>query len=152
MKNAAKRQILVDHYLDFYMLALALLRNEEDAKDAVQDGIVATLVKWRIDNVYSYCRRAVYNQCMNMLREQRKYVLMNNLDAVVAPEGNEMAERVKRLKEDIPEYERAVVELHDEEGLSVADLAILTSMSEATIRRMLTKVHDELKKKLKEEI
>ena len=33
MKRAEKRQLLVDHYLDFYNVAMAILRDDDDARE-----------------------------------------------------------------------------------------------------------------------
>ena len=44
MKREAKRHVLVDHYLEFYNRAVAILNDEDDAKDAVQDALVKTLL------------------------------------------------------------------------------------------------------------
>ena len=37
MKRDEKQHILVEHYLDFYSRAMAILDDEDDAKDAVQE-------------------------------------------------------------------------------------------------------------------
>lgn len=45
MKTARKRHILEEHYLDFYSRAVDILNDEDDAKDAVQEAVVKTLVR-----------------------------------------------------------------------------------------------------------
>lgn len=59
-----------------------------------------------------------------------------------------MLERVMQLRDGLPKAMRALVRLHDEEGLTYAELAKLTGMSRMTIRRRLNEIHAEMREKL----
>ena len=41
------KQMLADHYLDFYQMAYTLLHNKEDVEDAVHDALVDTMSQTR---------------------------------------------------------------------------------------------------------
>ena len=152
MKRAEKRQALVDHYIDFYSLALAMLRDEQDAQDAVQEGIVKTLVKLHVDNVVVYCRMAVRNAAIDIMRRRQRLKKLDNIDIATDPEHDELLRRVSDAKESLPEATKILVELHDEEGYSVAKLAALTGQSVSTIRRRLDEAHIDLRNKIKREL
>ena len=47
---------------------------------------------------------------------------------------------------------RALVELHDEEGYSMAELAALTGLSPSSVGRKIEEAHKILKKRIEEEI
>ena len=152
MKRAEKRQALVDHYIDFYSLALAMLRDEQDAQDAVQEGIVKTLVKLHVDNVVVYCRQAVRNAAIDIMRRRQKIRKLDGIDIAAETEHEELLRRVSDAKEDLPETSRALIELHDEEGYSFAKLAALTGLSVSSVRRRIDEAHIILRNKIKREI
>ena len=152
MKRAEKRQALVDHYIDFYSLAMAMLRDEQDAQDAVQEGIVKTLVKLHVDNAVAYCRQAVRNAAIDIMRHRKRIKNLDGIDIAADTEHDELLRRVSDAKEDLPETTRALIELHDEEGYSFAKLAALTGLSVSSVRRYIEEAHIELKNKIKREI
>ena len=39
------RQELVDHYLDFFSVAMAIVQNEDDARDVVQEALTRPLTR-----------------------------------------------------------------------------------------------------------
>ena len=49
------KQYLADHYYDYLSMARTLLRNDEEAKDAVQEALAATMASLWVTNVHSYC-------------------------------------------------------------------------------------------------
>lgn len=72
MKAARKRHILEEHYLDFYSRAVAIINDEDDAKDAVQEAVVKTLTRIGLRDEVGYCFRATENECINILRRHRR--------------------------------------------------------------------------------
>lgn len=152
MNSAEKRRLLEVHYLDFFSLAMAMLRNVDDAKDAVQETMVQVLTKRHVDNVMSYTYATLRNQAINIIRRRRKVISFDE-NAIDLPEEHESRlELVGRLHEELPESLRALVELHDIEDYSVNELAALTGLSSATIHRRLDDAHELLKKRIEEEI
>ena len=63
MKRAEKRQLLVDHYLDYYSVAMAILKDDDDAREAVQEGLVKTMMQRHVKDVNGYCVSVVKNNC-----------------------------------------------------------------------------------------
>ncbi|MBR4505659.1 MAG: sigma-70 family RNA polymerase sigma factor [Bacteroidales bacterium] len=154
MNKAEIRQQLVDHYLDFYALAYSMLNDDSDARDAVQEALTRTMTKRHVDNALSYCYQSVRHTAINIMRHRQRFVQFDGqiLDEAAKDEYNEsyadMLERVMQLRDGLPKAMRALVRLHDEEGLTYAELAKLTGMSRMTIRRRLNEIHAEMREKL----
>lgn len=152
------RQQLVDHYLDFYALAYSMLNDDSDARDAVQEALTRTMTKRHVDDAIKYCYQTVRHMAINTLRHRRRFVQLEEqlADADVRDESNEsyynMLEQVLQLRNGLPKAERALVRLHDEEGLSYKELAKLTGLSQMTIRRRLNEIHAYLRKELENKI
>ena len=154
MYKAEIRQQLVDHYLDFYALAYSMLNDDNDARDAVQEALTQTMSKRHVDDAMSYCYQAVRHTAVNIMRHRRRFV---QLDGLVLNEAakdesdesyHELLEQVMQLRDGLPKALRALVRLHDEEGLNYGELAKLTGMSRMTIRRRLSEIHAEMREKL----
>ena len=154
MYKAEIRQQLVDHYLDFYSLAYSMLNDDSDARDAVQEALTRTMSKRHVDDAMNYCYQAVRHIAINILRHRRRFVQLDRtvLNEASMVESNEsyhdLLEQVMHLRNRLPKAMRALVRLHDEEGLNYDELAKLTGLSSMTIRRRLNEIHAEMREKL----
>lgn len=145
MKSARKRHILEEHYLDFYSRAVAILNDEDDAKDAVQEAVVKTLVRIGVRDMVAYCFRATENECINILRHRRRLM---QLDTQVVDNSNEEQNLKRHLRECktlLLPLERRVYELRREHGYTIAETAGLVSVSPATVKRLLATAEKKLK-------
>lgn len=148
MKRAEKKQALVDHYIDFYAAALAMLKDEDDAKDAVQDALVNTLVSHGVREPYNYCMQAVRNRCVDTLRRRSLLGQLEETSAVVDPDREELLRLLKKQKEELSPTARTIVELHYEEGHSLPKVASELGLSLSSVKRTLAETKNELRKKL----
>ena len=156
MDKAETRQQLVDHYLDFYALAYAMLHDKDDAKDAVQEALVRTMTKHHVDNVVNYCYQTVRRVAIDMLRRRQRIQPMADVDmgGEPAPDADEntLLHHVMRLRNELPRILRTLVVLHDQKGYTYDNIAALTGMSKMTVRRRLREAHDILRQQLKDTI
>lgn len=153
MKNVEKRRLLEENYLGFFSLAMAMLRDEEDARDAVQEALVKVLSTNRIkDNVLAYTYKTVRNCAIDIIRHKKTFVPLNDevTDRWAAHE--ERLRQVARLRDELPEALRSLVELHDEEDYTLNELAALVDMPVSTVRRRLNEAHKILKHRIMAEI
>ena len=145
MKSARKCHILEEHYLDFYSRALSILDDEDDAKDAVQEAIVKTLVRVGVRDVVAYCFRATENESINLLRRRRRRVQLD--ESTMVPDYGE--ERLKRdlreSKELLLPMERKVWEMRREHGYNNIEIADKTGVSTATVKRLLLSAENKMK-------
>ncbi|MGX8713563.1 MAG: RNA polymerase sigma factor [bacterium] len=152
MKRADKRQLLVDHYLDFYSVAMAIVRDEQDAKDAVQEALVRTMTKGGIDDVCGYCVRTVKNLCLNMLKHRSRLVEVDEMMLVTDVDHDRLLRIVAEKKEELSELAKAVLELHFEEGYTLSEVAGMLEINVPKLKRILADAKYDLKKKLLSEI
>ena len=153
MTNGEKRRLLEENYLDFFSLAMAMLRNKQDALDAVQEALVRVLTTNRIrDNVVRYTYQTVRNCAIDIIRHRRMFLPVDADLPDTNAEHEERLKQVARLRDELPEALKSLVELHDEEGYSLAELSVLTEIPVSTIRRRLNEAHKILEKRITEEI
>ena len=95
MKRESKRHILVEHYLEFYNRAVAILDDADDAKDAVQDAMVKTLVAVGVKDPVAYCYRATVNRCISMLRHKRLTVRLEDMKLLTSYDEDEIVRLVQ---------------------------------------------------------
>ena len=62
------KQMLADHYLDFYQMAYTILHEEADVEDAVQDALTDTMSQPFVRDPYGYCCRVLKNKCYKKKR------------------------------------------------------------------------------------
>lgn len=155
MLKAEIRQQLVDHYLDFYALALSMLNDDSDARDAVQEALTRTMAKSRVSDPMSYCYQTVRHTAIDILRHRRRFVPLDEelINKASTEEDNgsysSLLEQAMKLREGMPKAVRALMMLHYEEGLTYEELAKLTGMSRMTIRRRLGKAYKIMNEELK---
>lgn len=152
MNSAEKCRLLEAHYLDFFSLAMAMLRDVDDAKDAVQETMVQVLTKRHVDNVLNYTYATLRHQAIDIIRHRRRMVPLDDKAVKASEEHESRLELVARLHEELPESLKALVELHDIEEYSLTELSVVTGLSRSTIRRRLDEAHELLKKRIEEEI
>lgn len=148
MKRAEKKHVLVDRYLDFYTTALAILKDDEDAKDAVQDALVNTLVKTGVKDPFGYCMQAVRNRCIDMIRHRGKFSQLNDNTITVDPEREALLRMVAEMKSRLPFLAKNIVELHYEEDYTIPEVASKLGISVSKVKRILAETKTELRIKL----
>ena len=148
MKRAEKRQLLVDHYLDFYSVAMAILKDEDDAREAVQEALVKTMLQLGVRDVCSYCARVVKNNSLAILKRKCRQVSLDEMMLVTDYEHEELLRIVAEKKEELSDIAKALVELHDEDGYTLSEVAGMMQMSVSTVKRILANAHCELRRKI----
>ncbi len=153
-------EVLVRRHRDrIYRIALRMLGNSHDAEDIAQDVIIQL---WTAitgftgsSSFTTWLYRIVVNRCLNHLRRRRptRAVLDTDTPPVAGAEDTAVARgRVAatvRAITALPPELRAVLVLHQLEGLSYQEVAAITNLSEPTVRgrlhRARAQVLDELR-------
>lgn len=155
MNRAEIRQQLVDHYLDYYALAVAMLEDDDDARDTVQEALARTLAAPLLKDPLSYCYQTVRRLAVDTLRRRRVVVPMSTTvleseSVEQDPSYAELLEHVRHLHQKLPSALRSLVTLRYEKNLTFAELSRLTGLSTMTIRRKLYEAERIMKKKMEE--
>lgn len=146
MKRDEKQHILVEHYLDFYSRAMAILDDEDDAKDAVQEAIAKTLARIGVHNPFAYCLRATANESINLLRRRQRHVKINETMLLASYEQERIAKVINESKDQLQPLERLVLEFHREDGYTLARLAAILGISVSSVKRLLANADRKMKK------
>jgi RNA polymerase sigma-70 factor (ECF subfamily) len=150
-----------------YRLAVAILRSEPDARDAVQEAFVAAwrqLPKLRDPASFdAWLERIVVNACRMALRH-RKVVRVREIDVADPPEprasersapapDDETAsvDLVRRALGRLDADKRAILVLHHVEERSVAEIAATLGIPAGTVKWRLHAARAALEKALEEE-
>ena len=152
MKAARKRHILEEHYLDFYSRAVAILNDEDDAKDAVQEAVVKTLVSVGVHDMVAYCYRATEHECINILRHKSKLTQYDEQTVEDRHEDDSLKRQLRECRQMLLPMERRVLELRRDHGYSISETATRVSVSPATVKRLLASAENKIIYNMQHEI
>jgi RNA polymerase sigma-70 factor, ECF subfamily len=159
--------IMERHYRRVYRIALAYLRNPEDALDAAQETFVKAFEHAaRYDgasDVGPWLSRVAVNQAIDRYRRRRRrlqtHAPMEEGDhhdtlAAEAPSperqvlGRQIGERIGRAISALPERQRAVFVLRHYEEMSLEEIATALDMSLGTVKSSLHRAIYRLRERL----
>ena len=155
------------HYARMHRLAVALLHDEDLARDIVHDIFaallggemrVAALSDADINVAGGYLLKSVRNRCLNHIRDceihQRianRYFLDNDeYDTEDWPDDETIARIYGLIKSEISPQARWVMELRFSDGLPFARVAAVMGISETAVYRHLSHAITIIRKKLNE--
>ena len=146
------RRQLQDRYLDFFSVAMSILKDEDEARDAVQEALTRTMTKLILKEPCNFCMRTLKHLCIDTLRHRNRQVDIDETMLATDPEHEELLELVRRKKEELGEMARMVLELHDEDGHTLKEVAGMLKVSPSTVKRILYDARNEMRRKLEGEM
>jgi RNA polymerase sigma-70 factor (ECF subfamily) len=152
-----------------YRSAWAILRDEEDARDATQE---ASLAAWRelprlreLDRFDAWLGRILLNACRMALRRRRRRPVVTEIEVadIQDPEGMDgaapgMSERagtidaIRRAFARLSPDHRLVLALHHGEGRALSEIAGLLGVAEGTVKWRLHEARRALEQHLDVEL
>ena len=165
MTHEQFKRIWIPLNSSFYNVAMQLLEQEADAKDAVQDLYVRL---WnskdgleKILNPKAYGVTMIRNICIDRLRQKnirRTDVLTEEkTSTLLTPPsdskaiGREDVARLHKAMEQLPEQQRRVVVCRFFKDMDIKDISRHTGLSQVNVRVLLTRARATLKKLMKTE-
>lgn len=142
-----------------YGVAFYILENEADAEDAVQE-LYLKLWKNRdaLDGIRSpkaYAMTLLRNLCLDRIRQARKLSvsevpesLGGSFDPEAAMDERERLEKVLAAVKSLPDRQREILVMRTVEGLSYDEIAQRTGMSYLSLRVLLSRSRQTLRKQL----
>ncbi len=144
--------------------AIQFTKNEEEAKDVIQDVFLKLWQKRqsldKVDNLEAFAMRMTRNRCLDLFRSKRSVPIEEEelkrhkeekLDLQVEVELSETAEIIKKLINNLPELQKKVMFMRDIQQMDYEEIAEKTKLNINAIRvnlsRARKKVRDELLKK-----
>ena len=144
------------HYAAMYRLAMLILRDDDVARDIVQDVFEAILVSGKSDVSAPYLLTAVRNRCLKHIRSLSVKDRIKEVYSVDEreiedgewPNDETIALIQKTVAHDLTEACRRVVELRFSEGKSYHEISEILGISKVAIYKHLRHATDVLRKKL----
>jgi RNA polymerase sigma-70 factor (ECF subfamily) len=128
----ALERLLTPYEMQLYHLCLGILRNREDAEDAVQEAFLRALRgmdRFRGDAaVRTWLQRIAVNVCVEWKRSRRQTAALDSAGELAAPEASvedRVLGRVEALDAlgALSVHQRAAIVLKDVQGLSTDEVA-----------------------------
>ncbi|MDE6564125.1 MAG: sigma-70 family RNA polymerase sigma factor [Muribaculaceae bacterium] len=147
------------HYEQMFRLAVALLHDDDLARDIVHE-VFASLLDGTFDIPVScgYLLKAVRNRCLNHIRDceihqriaKRYFIENEEYDREDWPDEEIIARIYTLIKSEISPQARRVMELRFSDGLPFARIAASMGISETAVYRHLSHAMIIIRKKLNE--
>ncbi len=136
-----------------YKTAWAVLGNDEDVADVIQETILTCYEKMeqlKTDNYFhTWLIRILVNKCNDILRKRsRMHLLEEPPEIPVMEEAYENAEWKEVLRA-LDEKYRVTVLLYYVEGFSTVDISKILGVSESAVRSRLSRARKQLGRELK---
>jgi RNA polymerase sigma-70 factor (ECF subfamily) len=155
-------------YADVYALAFRLVRDRDEAADVTQEvfvRVMRSVVGFRGESAFgTWLHRVTVNTALTSLRKRSRraqpgreaFGAPGSVDTIVDPDAGpeERAERAELLARAeaavaaLPESSRTIVVLRDVEGLSTAEVAAATGLSETAVKVRLFRARERLRASL----
>lgn len=147
-----------DNYPHMYRMAFSIMKNADDAKDAVHQ-VFAQI--WRRkpqladDSIRGYLLAATRNQCLHTLRSrqlqrQMEKELQQDIAVRESEEHEELLQHLRQVIDDnLTEQDRRVLSLHYEEEMTYEETASVLGISSSAVNKHITRSLAKIRKNLK---
>ena len=89
---------------------------------------------------------------LSVVQRRNRRVDLDEMMLVTDYEHERLLQLVAEKREELSEVAKAIVELHDEDGYTLSEVAGMMQMSPSTVKRILANAHYELRKKIEREL
>ena len=148
--------LILESQHQMYATAKAILKDDHDCADAIQETIVKAFAKLdtlRKDRfVKTWLMRILMNECYNICRRSEKVLPIDQyMEQIETPQKErenygELYEAVQELREEL----RIPVVLYYVEDLSCQEIAEMLDISEGAVQKRLARAREKLKNRLED--
>jgi RNA polymerase sigma factor (sigma-70 family) len=131
----------VDLFADgIYRFALKTLKDQEKAKDTVQDSYEKLWTKHSevsFEKVKSYLFTTAYHSSIDLIRKEKRkveYESAPNLETSTHEQYTDIHEVLNKAVEQLPEIQKSVLLLRDYEGYSYEEIGEITGLNESQVK------------------
>lgn len=150
MDSSAFKRLLLPHYRQMYVTAMTILRNSDDASDAVQEAFTRLWEKRddlpNIDNPEAYCVTTIRRICIDRLRrttypinDLTEDTLLISDDSDEQADNRESIQLVTLLMSKLPEQQRQVLQLRAFNDCSFEEIESITGLTGVNVRTLLSR-------------
>ena len=156
MNNDEFKAKIQPHYRLMYRVAVSVLRNDDEAADAVHDAVLKLFEKRNhleyISNIKQYCLSVVRNTCLNIIRDRKVYIDINELKDMESNENahntleySDISNSITRVLKHLPDDQKMVFQLSAFGGFSNAEIANMLGITQGNVRVILSRVRKKIK-------
>ena len=160
--DAGSYDYLVSKYMKRVVsIAWGIVRNADDAEDLAQEAFVKayqTIERFKPGEPFGpWIYRIVTNLALDVLKHRQRFRHEELTDSHPASRGdradlaavsNELASRIDAAIQSLPEMQRVVARLFLVEHFEHAEIAVMTNLSEGTVRSHLSLARAKLRERL----
>lgn len=145
--------------------AYRMLRNREDAKDALQE---LMLKLWnnrnmleKAGNIKTYCFTALYRDCIDRLRKRNRFKLVTGAELLeihdpakieIDIENRDLIRQIRDAMDRLPDKQRVILELRDFQDFEYEEIAKTMNMTVNAVRVTVARSRASISEKMKKEI
>ncbi len=139
---------------DLYRVAIAMVKNNEDASDCIQDSILKaykSIGKLKKEEYFkTWLIKILINNCKDTISKEKKFTSLLQVSKEAFYEENleyiEIQEVIDNLDEDL----KVLIILYYYEDMSIKDISESLGISEGTIKSRMSRARSKLKSMLNE--
>jgi RNA polymerase sigma factor (sigma-70 family) len=158
--NKAFRKIYEIHSGTMYSICLRYMNNEDEAKDALQEGFIKVfknISKFKFTGSFEgWMKRIFVNSSIELIRKRKMHLDVSELNSNELPltakieTGSMDAEKMMTLVQQLPEGYRTVFNMFIVDGYSHKEISNYLEISESTSKTQLFKARKQLQEWLKD--
>ncbi len=160
-KNKEFTELIKQNNLKFYKTAKAILKNDDDAYDAIQNALISMYenIHNLKDEKYftTWGIRIVVNKCYDLIRKNNKVVSIsldneqNKNEIETNDEYNLDLYGLEKILHDLDEQTRLLITLYYYDDLSINEISTIMNIPKGTVKSRLSRARNILKEKLERE-
>jgi len=161
MTNDEFENLIIQQKNKLYRFAFSILRNREEAEDAVQE-VVLKLWNKRLllhinKNIESFCMQSIKNHCLDVIRKQNQHLNYRNNSTFTHSENLnidniDLVEKIKIEVQNLSTQQRMAIELKDFQGYDYAEISEILEQSVNAVRANVSQGRKRLFGIFKEEL
>ena len=140
-ESEAFTELMQLYMTDMYKVAYAILMNDEDVADAIQDTILSCYENLRSlkQNRYfkTWMLRILINKCKDILKQKKQVTYTDQMPETPFYEEEYAAKEWAQMLEPLDNKYRLVILLYYMEGFNIREISDILDMKESTVKSRL---------------
>ena len=150
----AFEEIIMENIDYFYKIAYTILKNEEDASDAISNTVLKAYTKikqlQKDDFFKTWITKILKNECYDIIRKNKKIVYIEEYKQENLKYSHEKEEQVdiKKAIQSLNENLSEIVILYYIQDKSIAEISKILKIPQGTVKSRLYKARSEIAKQI----